>query len=210
MNTFKSHIATFVTDVPKNNDNNKSLSQQDIKTMNMLPNLNGLNTNLTSSKQWFAYFPIENILGRKYNGIELHLKGFSLPQMLMGSMTVSYKGYQKEIPNKIMNAENKELTLTYFVDEYWQNYKALYLWMSSTAGNINNVVEGEKISPIVPTDYLPLRIYLLDNYKKKIIQFLFENCWIKVFNEISLEQNNPGEVEASFTCVYDRFSIEEI
>lgn len=109
-----------------------------------------------------------------------------------------------------MNAESKELTLTYLVDEYWTNYKALYLWMSSTAGNINNVVQNETISPITPSDYLPLRIYLLDNYKQKVIQFLFENCWIKIFNEISLEQNNPGEVEASFTCVYDNFKIEDI
>lgn len=210
MSTFNNHIATFTADLPNNKTASNNISQNDLKTMNMLPNINGLNTNLTSSKQWFAYFPIENILGRKYNGIELHLKGFSLPQMIMGSMQVSYKGYQKEIPNKVMNAENKELTLTYFIDEYWQNYKALYLWMSSTGGNINNVVQGEAINPIVPSDYLPLRIYLLDNYKKKIIQFLFENCWIKVFNEVSLDQNNPNEVEASFTCSYDRFCIEDV
>lgn len=162
-------LATYTITEPVEDKKFEVVDQADVKTMNMLPNLNGLNTNLTSAKQWYAYFPIESILGRKYNGIELHLKGFSLPQMTMGSTTVSYKGYQKEIPTKVMNAESKELTLTYLVDEYWQNYKALYLWMSSTAGNINNVVSGESISPIVPTDYLPLRIYLLDNYKKKII-----------------------------------------
>lgn len=89
--------------------------------------------------------------------------------MVMGSTTLSYKGYQKEIPTKVMNAETKELTLTYLVDEYWANYKALYLWMSSTAGNINNVVANETISSITPSDYLPLRIYLLDNYKRKVI-----------------------------------------
>lgn len=172
--------------------------------------MNGLNTNLTNSNKWYAYFPIESILGRKYNGIELHLVRFSLPQMEMSSTEVSYKGYTKAIPTKVMNPATKELTLTYLVDEYWQNYKALYLWMSSTGGNINNVVANETISPIVPSDYLPLRIYLLDNYKRKRIQFCFSNCWIKLFNEISLEQNNPGEVEASFTCVYDEFKIEEI
>lgn len=187
-----------------------TVPEGDVQKTAMLPQLNGLNTNLTNSNKWYAYFPIESILGRKYNGIELHLVRFSLPQMEMSSTEVSYKGYTKSIPTKVMNPATKELTLTYLVDEYWQNYKALYLWMSSTGGNINNVVANETIQPIIPSDYLPLRIYLLDNYKRKRIQFCFSNCWIKLFNEISLEQNNPGEVEASFTCVYDEFKIEEV
>lgn len=179
-------------------------------TSSLLPQLNGLNTNLTNSNKWYAYFPIESILGKKYNGIELHLVRFSLPQMEMSSMEVSYKGYTKVIPSKVMNPATKELTLTYLVDEYWQNYKALYLWMSATEGNINNVVSGESIKPVTPSAYLPLRIYLLDSYKRKRVQFCFSNCWIKLFNDIALEQNNPGEVEASFTCVYDKFTIEDV
>ena len=71
------------------------VSPEEAKTMNMLPQLNGLNTNLTNSNKWYAYFPIESILGRKYNGIELHLVRFSLPQMEMSSTEVSYKGYTK-------------------------------------------------------------------------------------------------------------------
>ena len=82
-------------------------------------------------------------------------------------MEVSYKGYTKTVPNKVMNYATKELTLTYLVDEYWQNYKALYLWMSATEGNINNVVVGENIQPVSPSNYLPLRIYLLDSYQRK-------------------------------------------
>lgn len=182
----------------------------DIKSESMMPKLSGLNTNLTNSNKWYAYFPIESILGKKYGGLELHLVRFSLPQMEMSSMEVSYKGYTKTIPSKVMNPATKELTLTYLVDEYWQNYKALYLWMSATEGNINNVVAGENIQPISPSNYLPLRIYLLDSYKRKRVQFCFSNCWIKLFNDIALEQNNPGEVEASFTCVYDQFTIEDI
>lgn len=189
---------------------NTTMTADDIKYANNHPNLNGLNTNLTNSNKWFAYFPIESIIGKKYNGLELHLTRFSLPQMEMAGMEVAYRGYKKQVPTKIMNPETKELTLNYLVDEKWQNYKALYLWMTATEGNINNVLPTENISPITPSQYLPLRIYLMDNYKNKIIQFLFENCWIKLFNDIALEQNNPGEVEGSFTCVYDRFTIEAI
>jgi hypothetical protein len=101
----------------------------------------GLNTNLTNSNKWFAYLPVSNVLGKKYNDLELHLTRFSLPQMVMGSMTASYRGYQKEMPTKIMNAETKELTFEFLIDEKWENYKALYALMSGTEGNINKVID---------------------------------------------------------------------
>lgn len=96
--------------------------------------------NLANSNKWFAYFPLEDILGRSYAGIEMHLTRFSLPQMEMGSTTVAYRGYQKAIPTKVMNPDTKELTLNYLVDANWQNYKALFLWMCGTEGIVNPVV----------------------------------------------------------------------
>ena len=184
-------------------------TQKSVKVTEVKPNLVGLDTNLTNANKWFAYLPIENVLGKKYNNLTLHLTRFSLPQMMMGTTTVSFKGYLKEIPTKVMNAETKELTFEYLVDEKWQNYKALFTLMSGTEGNINKVVD-EGIQPVSPSDYIPIRIYLLDNYKKKVIQFLFDNAWIKVFNDIALETQNSDEVTASVTFVYDRFSIEPI
>jgi len=64
--------------------------------------------------------------------------------------------------------------LTYVVDENWHNYKALYAWISSPEGTLNPIVKDEVIQKISPSEYIPLRIYLLDNYKKKVIQFVFE------------------------------------
>lgn len=173
------------------------------------PNLQGLNTNLAGSNAWFAYLPISNVLGKKYADLELHLTRFSLPQMVMASTTVSYRGYQKEIPTKLMNAESKELTFEFLVDEHWENYKALYTLMSGTEGNLNKVID-EKLHPISPEDYIPIRIYLLDNYKRKVIQFLFENAWLKIFNEIALEVQSSDEVTASVTFAYDRFLVEPV
>jgi hypothetical protein len=45
--------------------------------------------------------------------------------MVMGSMMTSYRGYQKEMSTKVMNAETKELTFEYLVDEKWD--KTFYL-----------------------------------------------------------------------------------
>ena len=40
-----------------------------------------------------------------------------------------------------MNAESKELTFEFLVDERWENYKALYALMSGTEGNLNKVID---------------------------------------------------------------------
>ena len=57
---------------------------------------------------------------------------------------------------------------------------------------------------------LPCRVYLLDSFRNEVIAFRFENCWIRNFNELSLEANNPDEIAHSFTFVYSNFTIDEL
>lgn len=171
--------------------------------------LYGMDINYAAANSWYAFLPLENILGAKYKNLNLHLTRFTIPQMVMQSTTVSYKGVEKKIPTKVFNSGDKSLTLDYIVDEKWQNYRSLFAWMSGVTGTINGSTQDENHG-IQPSDYISLRIYLLDNYKRRIIQFVFENCWIETFNDISLEQNNSGEVTHSFTFNYDYYYIEDI
>lgn len=173
-------------------------------------NLYGLAQNYANSNKWIAYLPIEDALGSSYKSLELHLVRFSIPQLEMGSMETSYKGYKKLMPTKVLAPETKELTLEYLIDSEWLNYKALYAWMSGIEGTINPVVANEQLNGVTPGLYMPMRIYLLSPYKKKIIQFLFSNCWIKLFNDLALEQNNPNEITHSITLSYDQFTIESV
>jgi len=128
---------------------------------------------------------------------------------MQSSMEASYRGYTKEIPSKVLIPSTKEVVIEYIVDQHWDNYRSLYAFISNINGTLNPVSEDENKS-ITPVQYVPLRIYLLDAYKRKIIQFLFENTWIKVFNEIALDVNQPGEVHHSFTAVFDRYTIEDV
>lgn len=168
-----------------------------------------MDVNYANENKWFAYWPLEDVLGKKYKNLNLHLTKFSIPQLMMSSMEVSFKGYTKEVPGKVLMPDTKELNLEYIVDSNWENYRSLYAFMSNINGTINPVSEDE-VTGILPSQYLPLRIYLLGPYKRKIIQFLFEDTWIKVFNEISLDVNSPNEVHHSFTCVFDQYRIEDV
>lgn len=173
------------------------------------PNQQGLGTAYANANKWFAYLPLEDTLGKRYSNLNLHIVNFSLPQMQMSTTTVSYKGYDKKIPTKVMNGSDKELTLSYIVDAKWQNYKSLYLWMSGVEGTLNPTVK-ETTAGITPSNYISLRIYLLDPYKNKVIQFVFEHCFVLVFNDLALEANNPEELHHSFTLAYDSFYIENV
>jgi len=81
--------------------------------------MQGLNTNFSHSNKWVGYFPLANVLGKKYNNLELNLTRFSIPQMVMGSTTTSFKGYTYEFPTHLLDAETKEIVIEYIVDEKW-------------------------------------------------------------------------------------------
>lgn len=158
------------------------INKKEQKTISV-PSMNGLGTEYANSNKWIAYLPMSNVLGRDYSAIELNLTRFSLPQMNMGSTTASYKGYSVEFPTKVMDAESKQLTLEYIIDDNWQNYRSLYAWMSALEGNINKVIDTS-IDGIAPTQYIDCRIWLINHFKKRIIDFVFENCWIKTFQDL--------------------------
>lgn len=173
------------------------------------PQIFNMDVNYANENKWYGYYPIEDVLGKKYKNLNLHLTKFSIPQLMQSSNTVSFRGYEKEIPGKVLMPSTKELNLEYIVDADWNNYRSLYALISNINGTLNPVSTDEKTG-ITPAEYLPLRIYLLGPYKKKIIQFVFENTWIKIFNELSLDANSPNEVHHSFTIVFDRYYIEDV
>ena len=132
-----------------------------------------MDVNYATQNKWFAYFPLEDVLGKKYKNLNLHLTKFNIPQLEQSSTEASFRGYAKEIPTKVLNPGTKEVTLEYIVDSDWSNYRSLYAFLSNINGTLNPVSDDEKTG-ILPTEYLPLRIYLLGPYKKKIIQFFIK------------------------------------
>lgn len=57
---------------------NQILNGEDkfIKEMGMM---HGLNTNFSHSNKWVGYFPIANVLGKKYSNLELNLTRVAIP-----------------------------------------------------------------------------------------------------------------------------------
>jgi hypothetical protein len=65
-------------------DGNELIDGED-RYLRELGMMQGLNTNFSHANKWVGYFPLANVLGNKYNNLELNLTRFSIPQMVMGS-----------------------------------------------------------------------------------------------------------------------------
>ena len=190
-------------------DGNKVLSGED-KFLAELGRMQGLNTSFSHSNKWVGYFPLANVLGKKYSNLEMNLTRFSVPQIVMGSTFTSFQGYQLELPTHLLDSDSKEIVIEYIIDEKWVNYKSLYMWCSATEGQINKVADTSSVQNISMKDFVDCRIWLIDSFKNRIIDFVFENCWVKSFQELSLEANNPEEVHHTVTLAYSNFYIDGV
>lgn len=56
---------------------------------------------------------------------------------------------------------------------------------------------------------LDCRIWLIDHFKNKVIDFVFHNAWIKVFQDLDLDYSNADEVKHSVTLAYSNFEIAD-
>ena len=74
-------------------------------------NLYNMDVNYANQNKWFGSWQLEDILGKKYKNLNLHLTRFSIPQLMTSSSSVSYRGYQKEIPTKVLMPDTKEITI---------------------------------------------------------------------------------------------------
>lgn len=191
-----------------------------VNNANSMPKMQGLNTSFAIKNKWVMYVPLKSILPESFENIELNLTKFNLPQIQMNSTSTSFRGYTVELPTKLVNSDTKELTLEYIIDERWTAYKALYCWaagigifvplteassdISNTAGAAVNMIDPNRL-PI-----LDCRIWLMDSYKKRIIDFVFRDCWIKNFSELDLDYSNTDEVHHRFTVAYSKFEIADV
>lgn len=183
------------------------LTVKDSKFATQLP-LQGLNTDYAIQNKYILYCPISNALGKKYSDLELNLTRFSIPQCEIASMSYAFKGYSVQRPAGVIAPDTKQINFEYIIDADWRNYRALYLW-TSCVGKLNPVSSD---SVVEQTGYntLDCRIWLLNQYKKRVMDLVFKGCWIQLFNELSLDYSQSGEIHHSFTMSYDIFELEDV
>lgn len=172
----------------------------------------GLDKHAAITNKWIGYVPLESILGKQYSNLELNLTRFSMPSIQLGSSSVSFKGYSVEVPTHVLNADTKEIVWEYIVDERFDNYAALYSWASGIGNLVTITDEDNSLNTlgILSNSTITCRVWLLDSYKNMLREFVFNNCWIKQFNELTLEYASANEVHHSITLAYSDFTVSKV
>lgn len=181
-------------------------------------NMNGLGTELGHQNKFVMIIPIQDAIGKKFGkNLELNLTRFTIPQMQLGATQVQFKGYTIDLPTKLLNEASKEITIEYLMDETWKSYRALLAWAGLVASIVPTSSEAAAYASQTGSTYgyqeldanmfLRCRIWLLDHYKKRILDFAFNDCWISNFAELAMDVAQPGEVRHSFTLHYTTFEL---
>ena len=167
----------------------------------------GIERHAAIANKWIGYIPLQMVLGNEYKNLELRLTRFTMPSLQIGSTSVAIKGYNIEMPTHIMNSETKEVTFEYIVDEDFENYASLYAWASGLGNYVDIGDETNEVNGEILQSVIPCRIWLLDSYKNVRREFLFNNAWIKTFNDLALDYSQANEVHHSFTLTYSDFKV---
>lgn len=170
--------------------------------------------NLAYTNKWVADLPLSTII-TDVEDTSLNLVAYSIPATQISSSQISYQGNNIEIPTGIINPDDKEITFNYLLSSDWSQYKNLHRWVSLIA-NINKSIDVEARTQMESSSSyfnytLPIRVYILDEYKNRVISIKYENCWISNFSEISMDySDDPSTINHSFTVKYSNFFIEDI
>lgn len=175
------------------------------------PNLSGLNPTASTLNKWICYIPMKTALGDAYPNLELQITQFYIPRIDINTTTVSYQGYSFQIPSAgVGNSGDKSLTIQYIIDDEWRNYSALHTWTSKYLNFGNTVDKNNQYAQLAKAGqfFIPVRVWLLTPFKKHIIDFHFENCWITRFGDINLDVASSNIIKHTFQLTYTDFTIE--
>jgi len=167
--------------------------------------------NYATQNKWIAQIPLKQILD-DVDDLSLNLTTFAIPSIDINSIEVPFKGIPIELPGTIVQTGGKELLFDYIIDSEWKNYKALYSWVDHLA-RLTKIVQGDYSSKFDDDDIyknfsIPVTMHLLDEYKNRVLEFKYYNCWIKGFSELSMSYiDEPDELSHNFTIAYSDFEM---
>ena len=130
----------------------------------------------------------------KYANVEYFITSFSIPELNLGEVPVSYRGSIGFVPGD--RAEYGALSLRFLIDEDMKNYLEIYDWIQ------NNITK----KTITKSDMI-LSVLSSHNNVNKQFQFLdaFPTSLSGV--EFSTQSTEVEYVQADVTFRYDRFKI---
>ncbi len=174
-------------------------------------NAYGLNPTGAIANKWIGYVPFKTILGDAYPNLELQLVQFYLPDIKISTVKTGFQGYTIRLPGpQILNPDDKILKFQYMIDDGWINYNAFYTWASKLAVLTPTADSSilEKAHADGTLNFGTIRIWLLNAYKQRVVNFNFFNCFLIGFGDILLDCADTNPIKQTVTLSYSHQTID--
>lgn len=164
-----------------------------------------ISLNKASPTNFVLSFPLLPPQTTLSSGIPLVMNIFSavVPSVSLNSedkmwQNAKVKGVQSPM-------EYEQWLVNFVVDDYFQNWKLVYEWMSYISNNSDKMMEREVNFKVDAS------LVLLNNFKEKILNITFVGIWPTTIGEVSMNQRE-GDValESMVNFNYDYFKVESL
>jgi hypothetical protein len=165
--------------------------------------------NFFTDNRWIANIPTRNIDPTAESDLAYNLVDFDIPTLGLSTSQVSQLGYTYEYPTNVREY-NKELTFQYILESDFKQYKFLYQWYTKIASEAGaGVQQGISGAGMMEHISTTIRTYLLSEYSNVVVNFKFNNCFLKELGGFKLKYVGDAQVMVgTFKVAFENFELE--
>lgn len=163
------------------------------------------NLNKASPDKFQIVFPIFPVMEevQKSREITLNIFGNIIPGVSHQDNEEHWMGALHHRP--VGNLEYNQYTVSFMVDENWENWYFLYKWMEF----INN--NKDKFATAKPDLVSDSNVLIKDDFNNLVLIFTLYHMFPLSLEDVSLEyRNGESFLESSCSFVYDYYEVEKI
>ena len=149
------------------------------------------------------------------DSLQFSVFGAVVPEVEVPVVNVRYAG-QTLAASSHSREPYPPVTVNFTVDNRFNNYFVIYKWLDVLNSAKTSIFDSENLTDPTKTssggnDYMLYRanlsIFALDEYDKRVIEFLYTNAFPISLGGLTFNNRDAGEVEASFTFSYSQLQV---
>lgn len=163
--------------------------------------------NFATTVRWIALLPLKQLFpDLPTKNVAFNLTSYSLPELRVSTAEVPYLGYNIEVPTFI-RSQDKTVTFEYIISSDWHQWKLLFSWLNKVTKEDGVGAGFRDVNEIC----VPIHVIMLSEYKRPVLDVLYDKCWIKSLSDIRLDyqDGDAAVLKHSFTVSYAFFSVTD-
>lgn len=165
--------------------------------------------NIATSNSWIAVMPYNVIDTSSMDNIEFNLTSFNFAGLIMAGTDISRYGEAFPMPTGVIETD-KIVTFRYKPDSEWKQYEFLFNWFDNLQNNKKNT--HTDYNDWISSKTVDIKVYLLNEYKKPMLKWTFNSCWLKEFGELDMVYDSQGgsNLDHGFSLQYMDYDFKRV